>query len=253
MGLPEDSELRKSLTKRPPEDMRQLMRRIEEYKRLEDDRLQSKGKALLLSHSQQGIFPTTPRKDFRMQEPEAQIGRVNVAFEEPVQKILDRIKNESFFRWPNKMGGNLSQRNQNLYYTYHKDKGHTTKQCLVLKDHLGQLVKAGYLKEFIVDSGNRDAGHGGQQKGNPLSPPLGVIEVIHAASRGAAITRRGVLTMTPKETWTKRQPLEKRMKVSRLAISFDKEDLEGTIQPHDDALVVTAWMSGFLVKRVMID
>ena len=46
---------------------------------------------------------------------------------------------------------------------------------------------------------------------------------------------------------------EKRMKVGRLTISFGKEDLEGTIQPHDDALVVTAWISGFLVKRVMID
>ena len=52
MRLPEDSKLRESLTKRPPEDMRQLMRRIEEYKRLEDDRLQSKGKALLLNRSQ---------------------------------------------------------------------------------------------------------------------------------------------------------------------------------------------------------
>nr|XP_023895763.1 uncharacterized protein LOC112007620 [Quercus suber] len=32
MGLPEDSGLRESLTKKPPEDMRQLMRHIEEYK-----------------------------------------------------------------------------------------------------------------------------------------------------------------------------------------------------------------------------
>ncbi|XP_030936227.1 uncharacterized protein LOC115961375 [Quercus lobata] len=39
MGLPEDSRLRESLTKKPPEGMRQLMRRIEEYKCLEDDRL----------------------------------------------------------------------------------------------------------------------------------------------------------------------------------------------------------------------
>ena len=29
--------------------------------------------------------------------------------------------------------------------------------------------------------------------------------------------------------------------------------MEGTVQPHDDALVVTARISGFLVKRVMID
>ena len=39
IGLPGNSELRESLTKRPPEDMRQFMRRIEEYKRLEDDQL----------------------------------------------------------------------------------------------------------------------------------------------------------------------------------------------------------------------
>ena len=51
MGLSENSELRESLTKRPPEDMRQLIRRIEEYKRLEDDWLQSKGMAPLINRS----------------------------------------------------------------------------------------------------------------------------------------------------------------------------------------------------------
>ncbi|XP_050269056.1 uncharacterized protein LOC126713356 [Quercus robur] len=153
MGLPENSELQESLTKRPPKDMRQLMRRIED-KRLEDDLLQNKGKAPLLGRSRLGVFPTRPKKDFRMQELEAQIEGMNVAFKELVHKILDRIKKESFFRWPNKIGVDPSQRNQNLYCTYHRDKGHTTKQCWVLKDHLGQLVKAGYLKEFVVDSDN---------------------------------------------------------------------------------------------------
>ena len=56
------------------------------------------------------------------------------------------------------MRGDLSRKNQNLYCTYHRDKGHTTEQCQVLKDHLGQLVKAGNLKEFMVDSGNRGTG-----------------------------------------------------------------------------------------------
>ncbi|XP_030922922.1 uncharacterized protein LOC115949785 [Quercus lobata] len=248
MGLLEDSELQELLTKRPLEDMRQLMRRIEEYKRLEDDRLQNKGKALLLGRSRQDIIPARPKKDFRMQEPEAQIEGVNVALKEPVHKILDRIKNESFFRWLNKMGGNLSWRNQNLYCTYHWDKGHTTEQCRVLKDHLGQLVKAGYLKEFVVDSADREADQGVQQKRNPLPPPLGVIEVIHTTPRGTAAAK-GVLTVA----CTEGESPEKRMKVGRLTISFGEEDLEGTIQPHDDALVVTARISGFLVKRVMID
>ena len=46
------------------------MRRIKECKRLEDDRLQNKGKAPLLSRSRHGVFPTRLRKDFRMQESE---------------------------------------------------------------------------------------------------------------------------------------------------------------------------------------
>ena len=46
---------------------------------------------------------------------------------------------------------------------------------------------------------------------------------------------------------------EKKKKVGRLTISFGEDDLEGTVQPHDDALVVTARIGGFLVKRVMID
>ncbi|XP_030958821.1 uncharacterized protein LOC115980739 [Quercus lobata] len=66
MGLPEGSELRELLTKKPPEDMRQLMRHIKEYKRLENDQLQNKKKAPLLGRSRQGIIPTRPKKDFRM-------------------------------------------------------------------------------------------------------------------------------------------------------------------------------------------
>ena len=95
-----------------------------------------------------------------MQEPEAQMGEVNVAFKELVHKIIDRIKNEPFFRWLNKIRGNPSRRNQNLYCTYHRDKGHTTKQCRVLKDHLEQLVNARYLKEFVVDSRNQGVKQG---------------------------------------------------------------------------------------------
>ena len=66
-----------------------------------------------------------------------------------------------------------------------------------------------------------------------------MIEVIHAAPRSATINKRGVLTVAPKKTCTEKQPPEKRMKVGWLAISFDEENLEGTIQLHDDALVVT--------------
>ena len=38
-----------------------------------------------------------------------------------------------------------------------------------------------------------------------------------------------------------------------LVLSFSDEDKLGTIQPHDDALVVTLRIGGYDVKRVMID
>ena len=89
MRLPKNSELRESLTKRLLEDMRQLMRRIEEYKWLEDDQLQSKGKAPLVNRSRPDVLPPRPRRDQRVQEPEMQMREMNVAFREPVHKIVD--------------------------------------------------------------------------------------------------------------------------------------------------------------------
>ena len=38
-----------------------------------------------------------------------------------------------------------------------------------------------------------------------------------------------------------------------LVLGFSDEDKVGTIQPHDDALVVTLRIGGYDVKRVMID
>nr|XP_023922419.1 uncharacterized protein LOC112033877 [Quercus suber] len=43
------------------------------------------------------------------------------------------------------------------------------------------------------------------------------------------------------------------MKFAQEPITFNDDDLEGTIQPHDDALVVSARISDFLVKRVIVD
>ena len=38
-----------------------------------------------------------------------------------------------------------------------------------------------------------------------------------------------------------------------LALSFLDEDKVGTLQPHDDALVVTFGIDGYDVKRVLVD
>ena len=46
----------------------------------------------------------------------------------------------------------------------------------------------------------------------------------------------------------------KRVKMNvPLVLSFSDADKQGTIQPHDDTLVVTLRIGGYDVKRVMID
>ncbi|XP_023925089.1 uncharacterized protein LOC112036479 [Quercus suber] len=254
MGLPEDSGLRESLTKKPPENIRQLMRRIEEYKRLEDDRLQSKGKVPVINHPRQNSYPPRIRGNLRLQEPEAQVGEVNVTFKEPVHRIIDKIKHKRYFRWPNKMEGDPFRRSQNLYCTYHKNKGHTIEQCRVLRDHLGQLAKVGHLKEFVMNAGDRGIGQGALQRGNPLPPLFGIIKVIHAAPKGLIVAgKKEVLTVVSVEGSSDVLPPRKKMKPIQEPIAFDDSDLEGTVQPHDDALIVVARVGDFIVKRIMID
>ena len=75
---------------------------------------------------------------------------VSSLYKEPVYPIMEKIKSKPYFQWPNKMSGDVSWRNQKFFYSYHRDRGHTTEDNRTLKDHLGQLKKVGYLKEFIA-------------------------------------------------------------------------------------------------------
>ena len=85
-----------------------------------------------------------------------------------------------------------------------------------------------------------------------LPPPLGIIEVIHAASIGVSMSRwKGILNVaTSLEAEVVNIP-EKTLRVSRDPITFNEANLEVTSQLHDDVLVVTSRIRGFLVKRVM--
>ena len=67
-GLPTGHGLRKSLTGKPATSVRQLMNRIDKYKRVEEDQLQSKGKEKVIPQE---------RRDFRSDR-QSQIGRAHV-------------------------------------------------------------------------------------------------------------------------------------------------------------------------------
>ena len=107
---------------------------------------------------------------------------VRVVFREPVHQVLEKVKNESFFKWPNKMVGNPEKRNQNLYCQYHRDHGHTIEDCRNLWDHLDQLIREGKLKQLLHHSSGLSGQTNSWSERETLSRLLlGTINVIFAA------------------------------------------------------------------------
>ena len=171
-----------------------------------------------------------------------------------MQQVLEKVKNEPFFRWPNKIARDPMNRNQSLYCQYHQDHGHTTEDCRNLWDHLEQLVREGKLKHLLHHSSGRGGQMNSAFRGNAAPrPPLGTINVIFATlGRTGSCPSRIMLVSCCLGEDSSSMPKRVKMNVP-LVLSFSDIDKLGTIQPHDDALVVTLIIGGYDVKRVMID
>ena len=110
MGLPIDSDLRASLALKPITDMNKLMEWVEEYKRLEDDQLQDMAKAKVQKEVKIDQAPQ-PRRDFFPQAQKQRTEMVSSLYKEPIYRIVEKIKNKPYFRWPTKMSGDVTRRN----------------------------------------------------------------------------------------------------------------------------------------------
>ena len=112
VGLPTEHGLRKSLTGKPvTTSVCQLMDQIDEYKRVKEDQQQGKGKTKVFLQEMRDFKSdqynnNQPRRDFAGQLESANTQAVNAVFREPMHQVLEKIKNESFFKWPNKMARN---------------------------------------------------------------------------------------------------------------------------------------------------
>ena len=102
-------------------------------------------------------------------------------------------------------------------------------------------------------SSQQGQGNSEPRRDASLRPPLGTINVIFAALGRTSFCPSRVMSMA-RLSAEDTNPKPKRARVDiRPALSFSNEDKIGTIQPHDDALVVTLKIGGYDVKRVMVD
>ena len=104
VGLLAEHSLRKSQTGKPVTSVRQLMDRIDKYKRVEEDQQQGKEKAKVIPQKMRDFRSdrynnNRPRRDFAGQLRSANTQAVNAVFRELVHQVLEKIRNESFFKW----------------------------------------------------------------------------------------------------------------------------------------------------------
>ena len=102
------------------------MDRVDKYKRIEDDQQQGKGKAKVIPQERRDFKSdrynnNRPRRDYAGQSRSTNTQMINAVFQEPVRQVLEKIKNEPFFKWLNKMVEDPTKRNQSLYCHYHQE------------------------------------------------------------------------------------------------------------------------------------
>ena len=101
--------------------------------------------------------------------------------------------------------------------------------------------------EQVEHSGN------GMHGNNIPQLVLGTINVILARPRGDAKASSRVMSVVGGSNLEARDQIPKKARVMvPPSLSFSEEDKQGTLQPHDDALVVTVRIGGYDVRRILV-
>uniref|UniRef100_A0A2N9HY76 Uncharacterized protein n=1 Tax=Fagus sylvatica TaxID=28930 RepID=A0A2N9HY76_FAGSY len=154
-GLHEDSKLRKSFTKRPPVSMAELMTRLEEHIRVEDDpKSLAKTAEVAPLVDRKATQPEPRGESRRARRAKSSAGMsgpgvclaVYTTFKEPIYRLLPLIKDKPYFEWPSKLPGDLATRETKPYCNYHRERGHLTEHC---RAYRGEMRRAAHLREVF--------------------------------------------------------------------------------------------------------
>ncbi|KAL6315635.1 hypothetical protein AAG906_003739 [Vitis piasezkii] len=122
---------------------------------------------------------------------------------------------------------------------YHKDHGHTTEQCISLHYLVERLIRVGPLKQYI---------HLAIQTPTTPVAPKAIINYIH----------KGPTNEKYKSKQKRQNSIQHNLSDGDTCpvddtITFPPKNANRVLQPHEDALILTLGITGFDVRRVLID
>uniref|UniRef100_A0A2N9FPQ4 Uncharacterized protein n=1 Tax=Fagus sylvatica TaxID=28930 RepID=A0A2N9FPQ4_FAGSY len=248
LGLPLGTGLHHSLTKRPAPTLGKLMHRIDQFIRVEED-----GGGTMSVQTVAQPKDITPRPSARPRNAAKNLSSPSdflapsfrtfqIVFKEPIYKLMEKIKRKPFFVWPQKLLGNPALRDEKLYCTFHKDTGHITENCHMLKTHLEQLASAGHLDQYI-DTNLTSKKEPSQTVWQPNS--LGVASTGFEIQKVAHLRKSFSIIDSVHLAPICSVNGEAREQI----ISFSDSDLKDVQLPHNDPLVITLRIGNYDVQR----
>ncbi|XP_022854654.1 uncharacterized protein LOC111375963 [Olea europaea var. sylvestris] len=161
------------------------------------------------------------------------------------------VKDMKELKWSSRMKLPLDTRDRSKYCEFHRDHEHTTEDYHALQREIEALIKRGFLKNYIGhdkrprnDLDNRKE----PGAGSSAQPTVGTINIIVGGIASDGDTSSGRKKYTRQHAHTTRESSDEVKD-----ITFGARDLEGISYPHNDALVVSAVVANFEVRRILVD
>ncbi|XP_073125955.1 uncharacterized protein [Henckelia pumila] len=261
---------KESIAGRPPKNLEELLERAEKYIRVEE----SIEPHYLNKRKREEDKPDIRKRDEKRtaQSPRLQ----NTPLNARLTDILVVAEKQGLLRPPRPMQNNPKRQRSEKYCHFHKDKGHTTEDCFSLRAEIEKLIKRGHLGNFVDksrgekrDDRRRDEQpkHDYQKRHDETGkqheradenlPSGGVIAVITGGPAcGDSNNARKALLRAAKGTNNLSSPTSLSIcEVGTIqdGLSFSDKDLKNPRGTHNDALIISATISNFWVKKILVD
>ncbi|KAL0295352.1 UNVERIFIED_CONTAM: hypothetical protein Sangu_3200400 [Sesamum angustifolium] len=155
------------------------------------------------------------------------------------------------------MKDNPKRLKSDKYCRFHRDRGHTTEECHHLKNEIEKLIQRGHLRQYV----NREQSRQPQETASTHTPnsdnlpTAGVIAVISGGPSRRGFRQRkespGSRSQEKQLANAQSSPQHKLRQARRNRIRRARPRSERN--QNNDALVISATLSNFWVKKVLVD